>query len=240
MFIVILIWLAREESCQKMIQLLKVKDKAEGQIKAHQVLVEQVNKETLLALCGGTSPDYKKMIVDPADIHPGAVCLTDERWGHAFHQNSNELLIKKSGLIDYLASKKVKSYKYLDGKTIQQTEKAYDMIIRQLFAKFPKRVAVMGVSTNLHTAGIFPHSKALKSPAYVVSEIVDDQFPQRLTITLKALGEFTSFVVLVFGQEKKDALKLMLDVNENDMQTYPAIFFRKCRATAHLITDITF
>ena len=63
------------------------------------------------------------------------------------------------------------------------------------------------------------------------------KFPKRLTLTLKAFGEFTGFVILMFGEEKKDAVRLMLDDAENDMQKYPAIFYRKSKIKSYLITD---
>jgi len=222
-----------------MIQLAKVANHDEGQIKAHQILLEIVGQDTLLVLSGGTSNDYKKMIVDHADIKPAEVCMADERYGLPFHENSNEFLIKNFGMIDYLASKRIKFHKILEGKSIEQTEKSYDQTIRTLFAKYKDKVGIMGVGANVHTAGIFPNSKALKTPAYVVSEMVDDVYPQRVTMTLKALGEFTSFVIMMFGAEKRGALSIMLNPNENDIQKYPAVFFRKCRAIAHLVTDIT-
>ena len=95
----------------------------------------------------------------------------------------------------------------------------------------------MGVGENLHTAGIFPHSAAAKSPNFVVAETVEDIFAKRITLTLKALGQFQNFVILAFGLEKQNAIKLMLDEKQNDMQKYPAIFYRKCFAKSYLITD---
>ena len=226
-------------STRKMIQLAKVVSRDEGQIKAHELLLGLVGQDTLLAISGGSSNDYKKMIVDHADIKPAEVCMADERYGLPFHKNSNELLVKNFGMIDYLASKKVKFHKILDGSSIEQTERNYDQTVRTLLAKYKEKVGIMGVGANVHTAGIFPHSKALRTPAYVVSEMVDDEYPQRVTMTLKALGEFTSFIIMMFGQEKREALSIMLNPNENDIQKYPAVFFRKCRAIAHLVTDIT-
>lgn len=221
-----------------MINLERVANRDEGQIKAHQLLTELVGQDTLLALSGGTSNDYKKMIVDHADVKPAEVCMVDERYGMPFHESSNELLIKNFGLMQYFAGKKVAFHKILEGKTITQTEQSYDQVVRTLFAKYPDKVGVMGVGANVHTGGIFPNSKALKSPAYVVSEMVDDVFPQRVTMTLKALGEFTSFIIMMFGEEKREALSKMLSADENDLQSFPAIYFRKCTANAHLITDI--
>jgi len=99
-------------------------------------------------------------------------------------------------------------------------------------------VGIMGVGINSHTAGIFPNSKALTVKGYVTNEMVDDAFPQRLTITLKALEEFTTFVVMIFGEEKREVLTRIFDENENDITKYPAIFYRKCQANVHVVTDI--
>ena len=222
-----------------MINLIKVESRDEGQIKAHELLTELVGPDTLLALSGGTSSDYRKIIVNPGDIKPVEVCMVDERYGMPFHQNSNELLIKKFGMLEYLASRRIPFTKILEGKNINQTELDYDMKIRSLFAKYEDKVAVIGVGANVHTAGIFPHSKALKSISFVVGEMVDDIYPQRITMTLKALDSFTHFIIMMFGEEKRGALKIMLDTNESDLQSFPAIYLRKCQANAHLITNIT-
>lgn len=221
-----------------MIKVINVVDRDEGQRKAHDLLKKLADGKTLLALSGGTSPDYRKMIVEPGDISPGAICVTDERYGKPFHENSNELLLKNSGVKDCADDKCIEAHKILRGKDPTQTAGDYDKVIDVLFKRFKKRVAVMGVGTNLHTAGIFPNSEAGKSADWVVSEIVDDEYPQRITLTLKALGEFTNFVVMMFGSAKQNALKTLLDPKENDMQKYPAIFYRKSKIPAYLITDI--
>lgn len=221
----------------KMIEIVKVKNREEGNLKAHDILKNVVDGQTLLALSGGTSPDYEAMIVKPADIIPGAICVVDERYAEPFHQHSNELLLKNSQVIDYCERKGIDFYKILEGKGIEQTAEDYDQLMSELFVKYPKKVGIMGIGSNLHTAGLFPHTESVKSAKFVTFETVNDQFPQRVTLTLRALGEFGYFVVLAFGPAKQDALMLMLDEKENDMQKYPAIFYRKCFAKSYLITD---
>lgn len=221
-----------------MIEILKVKNRDAGNLKAHEILKDLVDNVTLLALSGGMSPDYQAMIVKPANILPGAICVVDERYGEPFHKDSNELLLKNFGVIEYCQRKRVDFHKILEGKGIDQTAEDYDQLMAELFVKYPKKVGIMGIGTNLHTAGIFPHLVAVKSDRLVTSETVDDKFPQRITLTLKALGEFDNFIVLVFGEGKREALLKMLDVNENDMQKYPAIFYRKGFAKSWLITDV--
>lgn len=221
-----------------MIELVKVKDRDEGQVKAHEILKDLVDGQTLLALSGGTSPDYQRMITGPADIIPGAISVVDERYGKPFHKESNELLLREAGVKKFADDNCIESHKILKGKDFLETEKEYEKEIDDLFLRFKKKVGVMGIGANLHTAGIFPYSAAGKSPDYVVAETVDDEFPRRITLTLKALGEFTTFVILAFGKGKKEALKKMLDEKENDMQANPAIFYRKAPIKSYLITDI--
>lgn len=221
-----------------MIELVKVKDKAAGQIKAYEILKKIVDSITLLALSGGTSMDYRGMIVDPDDIVPGAICVVDERYGVPFHENSNEKLLMDAGVKEFADKHCIENRKVLCGKSFEETADIYDKKIADLFLRFPKRVGVMGVGTNLHTAGIFPNSQALKSQNYVVAEKVDDRFQKRITLTLKVLGEFTNFIVMMFGQEKKEALEIILDETENDLQKYPAVFYRKSGIKTFLVTDI--
>src|SRR3989344_3607444 len=166
-----------------MIQVVKVRDKEEGQIKAHDLLVGLVSKDTLLALSGGTSMDYRKMIVDFDDVVPGAICVVDERYGELFHRDSNELLMQEAGVKDFADKKCIESHKILRGAGFLETANGYEKEIEDLFARFPKKVGVMGVGANLHTAGIFPFSVALKSPNFVEAEEVSDKYPLRITIT---------------------------------------------------------
>lgn len=221
-----------------MIELVKVKDKVEGQVKAHEILKKIVNDKTLLALSGGTSVDYRKMIVEPGDIDPGAICVVDERFGASFHTDSNEKLLMDAGVKECTDDKCIEARKYLVGLGFEETAKKYGEVMADLFSRFPKRVGVMGVGTNLHTAGIFPNSKAVKSENFVEAIEVEDKFTQRLTLTIKALGEFTGFVIMMFGQEKKEALEIMLDEKENDEEKYPAVFYRKSKIKGYLITNI--
>ena len=220
-----------------MIQVVKVKNREDGNKKAHDILKKLVDNKALLALSGGISPDYRKMIIESADILSGAICVVDERFGKPFHKNSNELLLKKQGVKDFADKECIESHKILKGKDFLETAKIYEKEIEDLFKKFKKKVGVMGIGANLHTAGIFSYSVAAKSPNFVEAEVAEDKFPKRITLTLKALGEFTNFVILAFGKEKKEALKKVLDEKENDMQKYPAIFYRKSKIQSYLITD---
>ena len=222
-----------------MIEIVKVADRTSGNEKANEILRNLVDSQTLLVVSGGSSPDYDKILVTPGNLLPGAVCLGDEHYGRPLHIDSNELILKQSGLIDYLHLRNIEFHKILTGQAAQIVAENYNLKIAELFRKFPKKVGIMGVGPNLHTSGIFPKSNALTSENYVISEIIEtDRFPSRITLTMKALGEFTSFVILMFGAEKKEAILRMMDENENDLQLFPAIFYRRTPIKSYLITDV--
>ena len=220
-----------------MIKIVKVENRDEGNSKAYEILKDIVDSQTLLALSGGTSPDYHRMIVDPGDVVLGVICVVDERYGLPYHENSNELLLKNSGINDYADVKGIEYHRILERKDFYETARDYNQLMSELLVRFPQKIGVMGIGSNLHTAGIFPHSKAVATNSLAVAETVEDEFPQRITMTLRALGEFQHFVILAFGSAKQNALKKMLDEKENDMQKYPAIFYRKSFAKSYLITD---
>lgn len=220
-----------------MIDVIKVKDRDEGNLRAHDLFKEIMDGNTLLALSGGTSPDYQRMIVDPADILPGAICVVDERYGEPFHKDSTEFLLREQGVKEYADKFCIESHKILKGKSLEETALVYAKEVAELFARFPKRVGVMGVGSNLHTAGIFPNSMATESRELVIGEEVNDKFRQRVTLTLRALSQFSAFVILMFGEDKKAAIRKILDKNERDMRKYPATFYRMAKIKSFLITD---
>lgn len=221
-----------------MIDLIKVNNRDEGQVKAHAILKDLVDEKTLLALSGGTSPNYSKMIVEPGDILPGAICVVDERYGEPFHGDSTEFLLREQGVKEYADKHCIETHKVLKGKGFEETAAVYAKEIEELFARFSKRVGVMGVGSNLHTAGIFPNSMATESHELVIGEEVEDKFRERVTLTFSALEKFSAFVILMFGEEKREAVLKMLDESENDMHEFPAIFYRKAPVKSFLITDI--
>lgn len=220
-----------------MIEIINVENREQGNLKTHDIIRTIVDASTLLALSGGTTPDYHAMIAGPDDVIPGAICVVDERYGEPFHENSNELLMKNMGIFDFAKKHAIEFTKVLIGADFQKTASDYNLTIANLFKKFVKKVGIMGVGANSHTAGIFPNSKAVASTDFVVGEIVDEKFPQRITLTLHALGEFTNFIILMFGEEKRDVILKMLNESENDIKNYPAIFYRKAQAKCYLITD---
>lgn len=226
-----------------MVEVVRVANKDEGNLRAHDILKGCVDNDTLLVLSGGTTPDYRKMIVEPGDIVPGAIGIVDERYGGFYHENSNELLLKNQGIVGFCHDHTIKFHRILTGKSLEETAEDYEGRLRNLLKAFNKKVGVMGVGSNFHTAGIFPNSKAAQSNKLVEFESfqdlrhVEDKYPKRITMTFRALEQFDAFVVLVFGEDKREVVKVMLDEKEGDEEKYPAVFYRKSGIKTYLVTD---
>lgn len=221
-----------------MIEVIKVANRDEGNNTAHDLLKTLADKSTLLALSGGRSPDYKKMLIAGADIFPGAVCVVDERFGEPYHADSNELIIRDFGVENFLISNNIEYHKILKGKKMDDCAKDYNQEIDDLFSRFPKKVGIMGLGADLHTAGIFPQSEALTSENLVIAETYGNKYPKRVTMTLKALRQFQSFIILVFDVTKKPALFLLVRGKERNQHLFPGIFYRNTTAKCYLVTSV--
>ncbi|MBI4097520.1 MAG: 6-phosphogluconolactonase [Candidatus Levybacteria bacterium] len=139
-------------------------------------------------------------------------------------------------------SKKKESvyHKLVYDTTIEQIAKDYDESLRFLFKYFPKTVGILGIGEDGHTAGIpagnsksqIPNPKLLG----ITKRILEDQsslvtyyedesgkYGARVTMTFLALGQLDLIILLVLGQEKREALKLMFD--DGSIEETPAKFY---------------
>lgn len=218
------------------INFISCKDKLEASEKALESVINNVDKDTLLLLSGGSSPKLLYKLITEKNLQVGAVALVDERYGEVLHINSNEKMIKDTTLIDYLKSKEIPFYGILENDTMKALTDRYEKIVKDLFNKFSKKVAIMGIGADAHTAGIKPdldydHSK------YVVCYDDKGLFGKRITLTFEALSCIDEFIVLVFGEEKKEALVQMS--LGTDRKQLPAVFFKENPGKVRVLTDIS-
>ena len=206
---------------------ISVKDINEGLKFAKNFLYNTVDKNTVLFLSGGGTP--KPLYQDLAKekkLEVGAVGMVDERLVPPFDLNTNEKMIKDTGLMDYFVSKKIPFYSIL--RLHPRGAKQYDKTVRCLFAKFEKHIAIMGIGEDGHIAGLPAKSQIsnLKSQNYVIG--ISDfpgEFKKRITLTFKALSEMDLLIVLVFGFAKKNVLNLMFA--KGSEEEIPARFFKR-------------
>lgn len=203
---------------------------------AKKKLYELVTPTSLLLLSGGNTPKplYKK-IAEENIMHPGAIALIDERYGEPFHENSNGRLLRDCGITDF--------YPILrEDKEIQEIAQLYDRKLNALFKEFGHRVAVMGIGPDGHTAGLPAGISNYKFPISNKDLVVSlDNFPgpqkERITTTFNALEKIDNFIVIVFGEDKKEALHKMMQ--EGSLEEIPARFYNRPDVSERtlLITD---
>lgn len=218
-------------------KIIQVKNKITGSQKALDILKDLVDKDTLLLLSGGSSPDVLYELISKEQVlKPGAICLIDERYGFSLHNNSNEKMIKDTNLIAYINKEGIPFFGILKKDiSLKETTSEYEKVITNLFKKFPRRVAVMGIGEDGHTAGIKPNLEYDHNR--LVSGYEDKGiFGKRITLTFKALSQIERFIVLVFGQNKSKALREML--KSDNQKQIPAAFYSKVHDKVNIITDI--
>ena len=175
-------------------QIIVVSDFQKAMERAKEILYEKVDKKTVLFLSGGATPKslYTGLAKDRI-IHPAAVGMIDERYGEKWHEQSNELMIQETGLLDYLSSRNIPFYPILQGhpeldlgslkkmpkhlstslkvkvrhdNLRQKTAEEYDKTTRDLFFHFRKSVAIMGIGVDGHISSIAPNRKDFTNPMF--------------------------------------------------------------------------
>ncbi len=217
-------------------------------------IYEIVDRKTVLFLSGGKTPMplYRKFAKEKI-IKPGAVAIVDERWGEPMHRNSNEKMIKDTGFLDYLHSINTPFYSVLKSrKSRNKSAEEYDELVRYLLKWFPKSIAILGLGSDGHIAGIPPRTKnsthsassgqEVKSEKFKEKFVEDfDDFPgeqkERITLTFNALSQIDHIFLLVFGNDKKKGLKLLFE--DGPIEEVPARFLKTSPISERtlLITD---
>lgn len=222
------------------IQIASVKNKDQGLSLAKKILYESVDKDTVLFLSGGLTPKplYQELSREKR-LNPGAVAMVDERYGESFHPNSNGEMIKDTGLISYFKNHMIPFNEilrlHLEGVRLKLE---YNKTVKQLLSKFSKKIAIMGIGEDGHTAGITSNRENFKNPLFNKNRkdllvdsfrdyksMDDGGFGERITLTFKALSKMDLLLVLVFGKNKKSALTNMF--KEGSIEEIPARFYKK-------------
>lgn len=197
------------------------------------ILEKYSDSKTALFLSGGTTP--KKLyeeIASEKTLKIGAGLMIDERFGEKLHKKSNELMIKNTGLLNYFESRNIRFYPILaEEENLENTAMHYDETLRFLLKFFPKTVGILGIGNDSHTAGIpaIPAvcKRILEDQSSLVTYYEDEsgKYGARITMTFLALSQLDLILILVLGQEKREALKLMF--SEGPIEEVPARFYLK-------------
>lgn len=203
--------------------------------KAFEFLETWLTPQTLLLLSGGSSPKslYKRLSL--SNLSVGAVATVDERFGPYGHGQSNERMFEETGIYKWAEKQNAKVYRVLHkgaSVTLEEAAQNYETEIKEAFRKFPKKVAVMGVGSDGHTAGIAPGVSWWDTNRLVVGYKNNPtaggpgwHWPERVTLTFTALRKVDKFLLLVFGEEKRRVLERIYLNKEVSLQEFPAAFY---------------
>ena len=215
--------------------------------KANEVVAEILEKysdfKTALFLSGGTTPKkLYELLAEKKSLKAGAVGQVDERYGVGSHRHSNELMIENTGLIKYFEDQNIRFYSMLEsGESIEECAKDYDEALRFILKYIPKSAGILGIGADGHTAGIpaIPEiaKKMNEDQGTFVSQYAAKPYGERITFNFQGLSMLDLVIILVLGQEKREALKKMF--KEGNEEEYPARFYirPKIAGKTILITD---
>ena len=214
---------------------------------AKTILEKHLHNNSVLYLSGGKTPkEFYAELAEEEQITPGAVALIDERYGPKWHENSNELMIKNSGLLRYFDMRGIPTHLILQNEERIKTAEDYDQKIRSLNVQYQKHIGILGIGVDGHTAGIARDHDGFHNPMFdasqktlLVSEFNDENGPlgQRISMTFTGLSMLDINIIMAFGPEKGDALeKMFSNGTEEDI---PARFFKRADIAPRtlLITD---
>ncbi|AXI46751.1 6-phosphogluconolactonase [Sulfitobacter sp. SK012] len=168
-----------------------------------------VNEFASFAVPGGTSPGpiFDALCAADLDWSRVHVMLTDERWVDEDHAQSNTALLRNRLLTNRAAAAKFIAF-YRPEQTA--TEAAADLS-EQLKSELPISVLLLGMGADMHTASLFPGAPELEAalaanaPALCAVQPPGHEI-SRLSLTGPALSGAMSTHIVIYGDEKREAL----------------------------------
>ncbi len=169
----------------------------------------QHEDRVVLAVPGGTSPGpiFDDLCAADLDWSRVDVMLTDERWVPEDSPRSNTRLIRERLLVDRAAAARMLPL-YAPA---HEPEEVLAEIEAQISGELPLAVVLLGMGADMHTASIFPGADkldaALASDAPILLPMRAPGAPEpRITLSARVLNDAIRKHVLIFGDEKRDAL----------------------------------
>jgi 6-phosphogluconolactonase/glucosamine-6-phosphate isomerase/deaminase len=160
-------------------------------------------KKVLWLLSGGSAIEPAVLtlkLLKDKDLSRLTISLVDERYGQPGHKDSNWQQLLKRGFEPGNA----RLYPVLKVSDPVQMVSDFNQFLENQLAEANFKLALLGIGTDGHTAGILPGSPAVGSTDYAIYYKAPDY--QRITITLKALALMDEAVVYARGGEKAKAL----------------------------------
>lgn len=185
--------------------------------------------ECNIVLSGGNSPKrlYELLASQPykSEINWDNIYFFfgDERYV-PFNDPANNGLMVKNTLFEPL---KIADSRIFYISTVQSPEEAAKKYSKRIIAHFKDKpirfdLVLLGLGDNAHTASLFPHTPVLREQKALVSAVcLEKQQSSRITMTAPLINEAYAISFLVFGENKAEAVKQVLE-GEKNPEEYPA------------------
>ncbi len=178
--------------------------------------------EAALVVSGGTTPvaAFQSLARQPLSWGSVSILPSDERWVAPEHDDSNEKLVRDTLLIGEAAPATFVPL-YAEGTSAEQHVPTLDAKLGALPTPFA--CSLLGMGTDGHFASLFPDAEGLAAgldpdnDARCMSVRTAASPHPRMSLTLSALLDSDSIVLLVFGDEKL----AVLDRARSDRDAYP-------------------
>lgn len=211
----------------KTVEELK-QDLADYIIKIAEMSIEE-NDRFNFVLTGGNSPKelYHYLATEcqhRIDWEKVYFFFGDERNVPANDENYNGLMAKKA-LLDPLNIKENHVF-YVDTTLApEEAAKAYKKAIDEHFQgeQIEFDLVLLGMGDDAHTASIFPFTDLVSNHKATVSSVyVEKLNAHRISLTAPLINQADHVVFLVFGENKAEALKHVIEDEDKDYNTYPS------------------
>jgi 6-phosphogluconolactonase/glucosamine-6-phosphate isomerase/deaminase len=162
------------------------------------------NKKVLWIIAGGSSADIAIEVDEQlAGLNMSLlyVCLSDERFGSPGHKDENWGYLLKNGL----RLRGANTYRILGGDSLESTTLAFRNWLDQTIDSVDYTLAIFGIGSDGHTAGIKAGSGVAESNESVESYKADDF--ERITITPKLIARVDEAIVQASGASKRATLR---------------------------------
>lgn len=201
---------------------------AEGFMKTVNAAIDQAG-ECNIALSGGTSP---RPLFELLASYP---YKNDISWDHIyfffadercvpFDDPANNGLMVKKTLFEPL---KIADSRIFYISTLPSPEEAAKKYSKRIIAHFKDKpirfdLILLGLGDDAHTASLFPYTPVLKEQKALVSAVYPKkENTSRITMTAPLINEANAISFLVYGENKANAVKQVLEGGNNQEQ-YPA------------------
>ncbi|MBS0472757.1 MAG: 6-phosphogluconolactonase [Proteobacteria bacterium] len=176
------------------------------------------NGKASMVASGGTSPGELYDLLSSQDLEWKNIWITlsDERWVDTSSTRSNENLVRSR-----LMRGKANSANLVPMKTRASSAGAAEQSVSASISSMPRpfNVVLLGMGMDLHTASLIPGAVELDramnphGPDFATAVYPSDigSMGERLTLTLRAILDSRSIVLIIRGEEKLAAYKKALE-----------------------------